>query len=375
MTNRIGLLLPRSTDYPALGFDILDGLRYNLSVAGDQTAQFIAENTGFGEDQSLTYSKAEKLLLQDNVDLIVSYCHAGNAEALYGLAQASGKPFLFVDAGMQLPEAAANPFCFHISLQGTHACRAAGYWAGEKNRKVLLATSFYDGGYRGPWGYARGLEAAGGRICANYVSGYKEAEFSIDQYMLLLQQSGAESVAACFSSYLADLFIKALKAKNPEAISLPFYCSPFMAEEQMLGKCDFPGGTMHAVVPWAQSLSSEAQEVFTTTIKKEKSKPANIFHLLGWEAGIIIRQLKEQGVDSLNGFAYQSPRGQVTIHAGTHYTYAPLYKGIVSAGADNKCVLDITDELPVTNTDHELALTDKPDMQTTSGWRNNYLCI
>lgn len=374
MANRIGLLLPRSTDYPALGFDILDGLRYNLS-AGEQAAQFISENTGFGEDQSLTYSKAEKLLLQDDVDIVVSYCHAGNAEPLYGLAEASGKPFLFVDAGMQLPQAAPNPYCFHISLQGIHACRVAGYLAGEKTKRVLMATSFYDGGYRGPWGYVRGLEAAGGMICGNYVSGYKQAEFSIDNYMFLLQQSGAESVAACFSSYLADLFIKALKEKNPEAISLPFYCSPFMAEEQLLAKCDFPGGTMHAVVPWATSLRNEEQELFTSTIKKEKNKQANIFHLLGWEAAIIIRQIKEQGVASMNGFSYKSPRGNVTMHAGTHYTYAPLYKGIISAGDNNKCVLDIEAELPVTTTDHELVQNDRPEMETSSGWRNNYLCI
>jgi branched-chain amino acid transport system substrate-binding protein len=373
MSLSIGLLLPRSTDYPALGFDILDGLRYSTAINNQDELRIIPENIGYGEDHALNYAKAEKLLLQDNVDAIIAYCNVANAEPLYGLAAAIGRPFIFVDPGMQLPELSAQPYCYHISLQGVHACRIAGYLAGEKSRKVLMATSFYDGGYRGPWGYTRGLEEAGGSVCGNYVSGYKEAEFSIDAYIELLGHSGAQSVAACFSTYLADLFIKALKQKNPSAIALPFYCSPFMAEEQLLAKCDFPGGTFHAIVPWGSGLQGEAQQLFTNTILKEKKKKANIFHLLGWEAGIVALQALREGATTLNGFSYASPRGAVTIHPQTQFTYAPLYKAEIMGGEHNKCILHITDAITVTAADHETVHKDKPDM--ASGWKNNYLCI
>lgn len=368
-----GLLLPRSTDYPSLGFDILDGLRYSLKRTGQDNVRFITENIGFGEDHDLNYAKAEKLVLEENVDVLIVYCNAGNAEPLYKLAGIAGKPFIFLDPGMQLPEIAAQPYCYHISLQGIHACRIAGFMAGEQNRRVLMATSFYDGGYRGPWGYTRGLAAAGGTVCGNYVSGYKEAEFNIDGYMQLLQNSGAQSVAACFSSYLANLFIKALKEKDPSATSLPFYCSPFMAEEILLSQCDFPGGTFHAIVPWGTTLQGEEQEVFNQTIRREKNKQANIFHLLGWEAGILSLQTREEGVSALNGFSYTSPRGTVTIHPVTQQTYAPLYKGVIVAGDQGKCALQILEMITVSAADHEAVLNDKPEQG--SGWKNNYLCI
>lgn len=373
MSIAVGLLLPRSTDYPALGFDILDGLRYNLAKAQREDIRFIAENIGYGEDHALNYARAEKLLLQDNVEAVIAYCNVANAEPLYGLAATAAKPFIFVDPGMQLPEASAHPYCYHISLQGIHACRIAGYMAGEKSRKVLMATSFYDGGYRGPWGYTRGLEEAGGSVCGNYVSGYKEAEFSIDNYMELLHNTGAQSVAACFSAYLADLFIKALKEKYPAAIALPFYCSPFMAEEQLLSGCDFPGGTFYAIVPWASGIQGEEQQLFTTIISREKKKKANIFHLLGWEAGTVLLQALEKGVDTLNGFSYNSPRGIVTIHPQTQFTYAPLYQGIIVADEQDKCALRIRETIPVSAADHEMVLRDKPELG--SGWKNNYLCI
>ncbi len=112
-----GLLLPRSTDYPALGFDILDGLRYNLKGTGQEDARFLTENIGYGEDHDLNYAKAEKLVLQDNVDVVIAYCSAANAEPLYNLAGISGKPFIFLDAGMQLPEMAPHPNCYYISYR------------------------------------------------------------------------------------------------------------------------------------------------------------------------------------------------------------------------------------------------------------------
>jgi len=275
---------------------------------------------------------------------------------------------------MQLPQAAASPYCYHISLQGLHGCRIAGNMSGTGNRNVLMATSFYDGGYRGPWSYDRGLSEAGGAVCGNYVSGYIPPEFNIDQYINLLKNTEAASVAACFSSYLAELFFKALLEKNREATKLPFYCAPFMAEEQMLNKCDFPDGEFYTVVPWSSSLINPQQEEFTNSILSATNKAANIFHLLGWEAGIVTMALLEHGIQSLKNFSYASPRGITTIHPTTHYTYAPLYKGKIIGDNNGKCALHISETLPPDAGMHIKVLSDQPAL-TMTGWKNNYLCI
>ena len=374
MLNRIGLLLPRSTDYPAMGFDIVDGMRSKLKEMRNDTAVFLTENIGFGEDGALNYAKAEKLLLQDNVEVIIAYSNSSNAEPLYKLAEASARPFIILDAGMQLPEGKRSPYCYHISLQGVHGCRIAGQLAGEGQRKVLMATSFYDGGYRGPWSYDRGLSEAGGSVCGNYISSYKLAEFTIDPSIGLLQISGADSVAACFSSYLAELFFNALRERNDEATPLPFYCSPFMAEEQLLSRCDFPGGEFYAVVPWTISLKGRQQADFIDCIKNQNSKTANIFHLLGWEAAMVATQATSHGAQSLKDFSFDSPRGPVRIHPETHHTYAPLYKGRIGGDEKCKCVFEVTETISVNASQHEKILIDKTGA-IVSGWRNNYVCI
>lgn len=374
MVTRIGLLLPRSTDYPAMGYDMIDGLRCRLAKDHSREYRFITENIGFGEDNALSYARAEKLYLEDNADILIAYCNSANAELLYHLAAAIQKPLLILDAGMQYPEAGPSPYCYHITLQGLHGCRIAGNMSGTGNRNVIMATSFYDGGYRGPWSYDRGLSEAGGSICGNYVSSYLPAEFNIDPLIRLLQETPASSVAACFSSYLAELFFKALYEKKGETTRLPFYCSPFMAEEQILGKCDFPGGELYAVVPWSSTLVNPQQQEFTESIRQTSNKKANIFHLLGWEAGIVTTILATHGLTSLKYYSYESPRGTTTIHASTHYTYAPLYKGRITNDKNGKCALQITDTIAPDADMHIKVMSDQPTT-VMSGWKNNYLCI
>ncbi|MET0461854.1 MAG: ABC transporter substrate-binding protein [Chitinophagaceae bacterium] len=372
---RIGLLLPRSTDYPALGFDLLDGIKGFMKHSGVSDIAYMSENIGYGEDAANNYAKAEKLILEGDVDMILAYCDANNAYPLYDLASMTRKPFIFVDPGMRLPQQLPREYVYHITLQGTHACSLAGQMAGDNGRKVLLATSFYDGGYDGPYVYSQGLDAAGGAICGNYVSGYKVKEFSIEQYISLLESSGAQSVAACFSSYLAALFLQSLKETDKKATALPFYCAPFMAEEQLLAQIEYPGGTFHAVVPWASDIDNDAQHSFKTSINLISNKSANLFHLLGWEAGAVALQFASHGLNSLNDFSYESPRGKVVIDAETHYTYAPLYKGMIVSSTDNKCRLVTQEKIWITAEEHKKIIRGKIADGIVTGWRNNYLCI
>jgi branched-chain amino acid transport system substrate-binding protein len=370
---RIGMLLPRSVDYPSMGFDMLDGLRLSLRRLGITDAKISTENIGLGEDAELNYARAEKLLIEDEADLIIAYCNMQNAELLYPLAASTGKPFIFLDAGMQFRAEDPNPFCIHLSLQGIHACRLLGRMAGENNRKVLMASSFFDAGFRGPQSSSRGLEESGGSVCANFVSAHKISEFSIASYQDMIEKNTPDSVMANFSIYLNELFIRALQAEGKNATALPFYCSPFMAEESSLSKCNFPGGTFHTLVPWASTLENEAQKIFLETIKKEKNKTATIFHLLGWEAGITAKHLLEKGVDSAAGWSFESPRGKVNFHPVTRISYAPLYNGKIVGDEDGKCALKIDGKTEITAEEHELIAGEKQE-GIYSGWKNNYFC-
>jgi branched-chain amino acid transport system substrate-binding protein len=376
MSTRIGFLLPRSTDYPAMGFDLLDSFKLALGQHGFSDVQCFTENTGFGEDASEIYSKAEKLIIEKDVQLLVVYSSPVSTEGLANLATVTGKPFLLLDAGMQYIQMPPNANCLHLTLQGLHACRTIARMAGENGKRVLNASSFFDAGYRGPYDFAKGIAEGGGTIVGNYVSGHRVDDFSIAHYMDLLKNADPTAVAACFSTYLAGLFIDALKADAPASVVHPFYCSPFMAEEQMITTHDFPGGEFHTVVTWASSLDSPAQQNFAETLKKEKNKSPNIFLLLGWEAGLTAARILESGkpaAEAVKDWTMESPRGALKFHPETNSAYTPLYAARILADENGKCKLAVTETLPVAAEEHLRLFNDRPE-GTVTNWKNTYFC-
>ena len=374
MATNIGFLLPRSTDYPSISFDLLDGLRLNLKRLGLTDVNVITENIGFGEDADLNHAKAEKMIIDQDVQLIVVYASNFNAELLYGLAETSGRPFLFIDPGMDMSDAPPHPLCHYISLQGLHACHLVGGLAAQSGKNALAASSFYDGGYRGPWSMVNAFNAGGGEVKGNYVSGYRVEEFTIQVYLDLLKQNIADVVLANFCTYLEELFLAELKKQGEAAVTLPFFCSPFMAEEQQLNKMDFPGGTFHVFVPWASSLDNEQNRLMSETLKKEKNKDANIFHLLGWEAAIVVSRLIGNNPGKLSNFSFESPRGTVTFHPETNHTFAPLYHGMIVQKENGKCRLEVKNAHSIDATSHFENFMLRPTGQV-SRWKNNFLCI
>jgi hypothetical protein len=372
----VGMLLPRSTDFPAMGFDLLDGLKLRLKQEGGEQVRIATENIGFGDDQKDIYAKAEKLLMQDDAEYVVGYLSHANAEMLYPLFETAGKMLIVLDAGMNFPSAAPSAHALHISFQGMQAANLTGQRAGNSGADIMMATSFYDGGYRGPWAYSQGITTSGGKIVHNYVGHYKVSEFTVAPFMEGLKAQQSTRVAACFSTYLSTLFLNALKdeAALPE---LEYYCSPYMLEEQTMATYNLPVGKFWGYIPWASMLDNEQNRLFVQELATQKKKIANLFHLMGWEAGIIINMLQQAGISNLSqeaaaALSYDSPRGKVVLHPDTHITYAPLYYAeMVQAGAAPALV--IHEQYDVDAASHKKVLEAQPE-GVSSGWVNQYLC-
>lgn len=374
MPETIGVLLPRSGEYPTMALDLLDGLRLHLKQLNTDV-RLVTENIGFGEVIENTQAAAEKLIMEHDPKLLIAYSTSINAEALYSQAQAFNKPFLFLDAGMEVFEAPPHPLCRHLTLQGLQACRMLGDRASRNQEKILTATSFFDGGYRGTWAFHDTIMKNGGSIVGHYVSHYLPAEFSLAQYVQIAQEQAPQAVTAAFSSYFVELFFTHLAKTEADVRRLPVYCSPFMADEQLLPKIDFPDATLHAIAPWSVNLELPVNKNFVATIQKEKNKSANIFHLLGWEAAAAAaKMLEANDIAALDGWSIESPRGTVTFDKETHNAYAPLYEGKIVAGENGKCRFAVESVFEVPVEEHRALHFSRLD-GAFSRWKNNFFCI
>lgn len=130
---RIGLLLPCSTLFPSLGLDFNNGIKEFLkSYVINDDVSFIMDNIGFGINEQEVYTKAEKMLLQDDVDVLILFADSRIAELLQPLFTACHKILLVVNFGANFPEnwtpapttiTHSLNFCWHARLTGQLAAR------------------------------------------------------------------------------------------------------------------------------------------------------------------------------------------------------------------------------------------------------------
>ena len=123
---RIGILLPRSTIYPSIGLDMLHGVKTYLKTHQliDQV-QLFTDNIGFGIDEADIYTKAEKMLLQEDAQIVIVCADERIQELLKPIFTATNKILIMLNLGANLPETWSTAptcithslnFCFHARL-------------------------------------------------------------------------------------------------------------------------------------------------------------------------------------------------------------------------------------------------------------------
>lgn len=380
MSNKIGLLLPKSVIYPSINFDLMAGLRAALGDREISDIDIKTENIGVAGNNMNIYAACEKMLME-GCRIIAGYVNPATAESLAPLFINGNAIFLSLDAGYHYP-ASLNKLSnvFYLSLQGALGSRIiAKVAADEGNGKVAYSGSYYEAGYRSAYALFKGLEDEGGEIIFNHITSLKRSEFSLQPLHDHLQEQACNAVFASFCGDMLQDFFTA--SANGQPISLPVYGAPFVGEEQWLSQSPYPGKDIKVCVPWSKELDNPDNKKFRAALEKQKQK-VNVFSVLGWEAGLVVAQAlqaadTEEAISLLEGFTFSGPRGQVTLNTDTHQCHAPMYNGVVTKDElTGNCKLVILDESALTN-DQRSRLEN--DIRTVVGgftsWLNAYGCL
>jgi branched-chain amino acid transport system substrate-binding protein len=382
----VGILMPRSTLIPALGLDILNGIKQRLKrhhLFDDVT--FTTDNIGFGVSEQEIYTKAEAFILMSDVDMVIAIADVRMTEMLHPLFAASNKILMVLNFGANFPDSWQAPsttichslnFSFQTWLTGALA-------AGKENKNAANVLSYYDAGYRQGYSMMMGHQNNAGVPTYNHVTHLKLEEFTLKPLEQFLQQNTDTKTLLClFAAEQAEKFYIEIVPLQ-QALKLNLFVSPMMLDETL--KEVLPPNlnvqSTQGYVPWHSSLVNEENTLFKETIKKATNKTANYFSLLGWEAGIIIAEIvakKAAGnnaaadiVTSLTNTIFKSPRGIFKIDAASHQSFGSAYL------ASCKNHIDIHIENKLENVDEAWAKF-KAEMHIEgegAGWKNTYLCI
>lgn len=383
---RLGILMPRSTLFPSFGLDILNGLKLLFKQKNIFTdTVFISDNIGFGIDEQEIYTKAEKMLLTDDADVVILIAETRITEMLQPLFTACNKILLTVNMGATLPEnwvpqptsiSHTLNFCMHAALTGKLA-------AEEPGRQVANVTSYYDGGYTQCFCMLNSNQQNGGIPVYNHVTHLRLDQFTLAPLINVLEENKELKTLLClFAGEQAERFYQEIPAIQKK-FDLDLFVSPMMFDESLKAALPpaFQIDKVKGFVPWHQCLDNEANRLFNELHSGATNKPANYFSLLGWETGLIIEQINaEKNAGNSNAHAivkalfkttFISPRGSFTIDEESHFSYGSTH---LAACKNN---WEVAIEKSIENTgDYWRGFKQQslPEGQS-SGWKNTYLCI
>lgn len=376
---KAGILFPLSNVYPGIGADFMDGVQSFFKQHGilDKVV-FIKEGIGLGAVEKEVYLKAEKLLIGDEVDILIAYVDEKVLPVLYPLIQATDKIMLVVNPGANYPvNWITQPNVIHLNLQHAFLCWLTGASATVcANGHAALASTYYDCGYLHAATMVKNFMAQGGTIRYNYINNQLyDAAFNIDELKGFLSANADCTNLLCVFDEKPALLFYQLLAQYTGAKPLHLFVSPMMLASLQLSRPATVSYSIEGYLPWHYEMNHTSNVEFIKTC----TRPATIFSLLGWETAMILKEILQQDattgkdgnavIAGLKTKTINSPRGILQLDNETQFYVAPVAKYSLKAGTGDP-------EIEWMNNVEQQwkAFTAMPSEGAVTGWTNTYLC-
>lgn len=374
---KLGVLIPKSTTHPLIGYDFLAALKLSVENSGIGNYETLTGNIGFGIDEDLIYQETERLCMEEGVDLLIVYADRPKIDGIFPLLKALNKLLIVVNSGAKYPESwLPQENVLYLTLNELLNCRSTGKLAATEGiLKGVMATSFYDGGYSLCHAQVEGFTEEKGQVEFNYISKLN-ADLDISSMLdFLKSQTHQYALLSVFSGDLVSEFLEQLGNSNLDNFSV--YASPtFLLDSLIKNEPLFP--QVKGYLSWCPNLDLAMNKNFMKIFKESTKREASQFAALAWDVGLICKLLSDsqafhqfnarQIISFLMTQKIAGTRGELLLDDNTHHFLAPSYlvtrrnEGLVvledstaeSSIWDN--MVDATEELPLT------------------GWFNTYLC-
>ncbi|WP_297365953.1 ABC transporter substrate-binding protein [Thauera sp.] len=343
---RIGLMLPYTGTYAALGNAITNGFK-----------QYVAENGGklggreveyFTVDDESNPAKAtenaKKLISRDKVDLLVGTVHSGVALAMAKVARDSKTLMIIPNAGANdLTGPLCSPYIFRSSFSAWQPSYAMGELLAKKGVKnVVTLTWKYSFGEESVAGFKESFEKAGGKVAKEMTLPFPNVEFQ--PFLTEIASIKPDAVFVFFAGAGAAKFVSDYAAAGLKG-NIPLYGPGFLTD----GNLDAMGGAgegLMTTLHYADGLDNAKDKAFRTKYATTYKAQPDVYAVQGYDAA----QMYEAGLkaaggdpakqeDVIKGMAsatIDSPRGSFTL-SKAHNPVQDIYLREVK-GSENKVV-------------------------------------
>ena len=344
---KVGLMLPYSGTYAALGNAIENGFRLRLEEQGGKLGGREIEFVKVDDesDPAKATDNVNKLIKRDNVDVIVGTVHSGVAMAMAKAARESGTVLIVPNAGA---DAITGPMCapniFRSSFSNWQPAYAMGVVAGkqEKKKTAITITWKYAAGDESVKGFKEGFEKNGGKVLKELTVPFPNVEFQA--LLTEIAATKPDAVYTFFAGGGAVKFVKDYAAAGLKG-SIPLYGAGFLTD----GTLDAQGDTAQGILTtlhYADGLNTPRDNAFRTAYAKTYKLQPDVYAVQGYDAaqmlGIGLHAVKgdihkkAEFAAALEKAKIDSPRGMFTL-SKAHNPVQDIYLRKVE-GKENKDV-------------------------------------
>jgi branched-chain amino acid transport system substrate-binding protein len=343
---KVGLMLPYTGTFAALGTAIENGFRLHVAEQGGKLGG--REIEFFKVDDESDPSKAtdnvNKLIKRDNVDVLIGTVHSGVAMAMAKAAKDSGTMLIVPNAGA---DAVTGPMCAPHIFRSSFSNWQPGYAMGEVvakrgHKNVVTITWKYAAGDESVKGFKEALEKGGGKVTKELSLPFPNVEFQA----LLTEIAAAkpDAVYTFFAGGGAVKFVKDYAAAGLKG-KIPLYGAGFLTDGTLEAQ-GADAADLLTTLHYADSLGTPRDTAFRLAYAKSYKLQPDVYAVQGYDAaqmlGVGLNAVKgditkkDAFADALRKAKIDSPRGPFTL-SKSHNPVQDIYLRQVS-GKENKSI-------------------------------------
>jgi branched-chain amino acid transport system substrate-binding protein len=294
---KVGLMLPYTGTFAALGVAIENGFRLYVGESGGKLGGREIEFVKVDDesDPAKATDNVNKLIKRDNVDVIVGTVHSGVAMAMAKAAKDNGTMLIVPNAGA---DAVTGPMCANHIFRSSFSNWQPGYAMGEVvakkgHKKVVTITWKYAAGDESVKGFREGFEKGGGQIVKELSLPFPGVEFQA--LLTEIASIKPDAVYTFFAGGGAVKFVKDYAAAGLKK-SIPLYGAGFLTDGTLEAQGADADGLL-TTLHYGDALESARDKAFRLNYAKQYKLQPDVYAVQGYDAA----QMLAIGLNAVKG--------------------------------------------------------------------------
>lgn len=342
----VGLLLPYTGTYAALGNDITDGFTFAIEEAG-RTEEFTITREDTEAKPPVGLAKARKLVLEDEVDVIAGVVSSGVLGAMRDFVDGAGVPLIVANAGNdEATGEDCSPYIVRVSFSNAQVNRPMGQWMFDQGiTRVYTLAPDYAAGHQMISAFTDAFTAAGGEVVGGEYTPFGQTS-DFGPYLTNAGASGAEAIYVFYAGGEAISFVKQYGSFGKE---LSLYGSGFVTSPLYVAAEGEAAEGVVASLHYVPTLDTPENNAFVEAFQARFDRMPSEYSVQGYDAARVLMEAVDSGAtdrtsiaEALPKVSYTGPRGPLQIDPATNNIVQNIYvyETVMQDGALTQNVLD-----------------------------------